>query len=927
MFNRTVAVSLMILITFLISATQVSASDQNKAEFAFERLSVDYPEVKAYSEDGRITKLYGRAFGSGADVLSSADQFRTRHSAVFGAEPSDLVPSSLLKDGRRTQQLMYNQETGEYKFTLVYYSQQRNGIPVFRSDLKILVRNEPGFPVVLAGSALRDLGDFVPTQKSSVHYDLAQNVVRVSHPELTDFGEPETVIWAGYDEINSEPVLSITFEATGKDYQKWMFVADAQTGEILYEENLVIFEDIVGNVSGYATEGIASGDCEEEVVTPLPYARVTRGSSETYTDVNGDFVLPNAGSTPVIVSSTIWGEFFQVLNAAGEPSLLTSAVTPPGPANFIHNPANGEFTRAEVNGYYHANVVRDMVLSFNPEFPTLSEQTGFPVHVNRSDGYCPDNAWYNGSSINFCKGESGYPNTAYSTVVHHEYGHHVVAESGNGQDQYGEGYGDVMGVLITDDSGLAYGFYGSGYCNYPLRNADNSFQYPCNGEGHYCGNLISGCVWSTRNELLASYPETYRDILGSLAINSMLLHSGNRITPQITIDWLTLDDDDPIIANGTPHYPEICAGFGAHNMDCPALSPVWFEYPDGYPAIAAPEQETVFRVIVHAGTVEPVAGSGTLYYSIDGAPYQGEPMGILGANEYEAILPGALCESNIDWYVSSEAEGAGVTYDPIDAPVSVYSETVPPEATVYLSDDFEFDNSWTESGTAISGGWERGVPSGGGSYGDPTSDYDGSGSCYLTQNDAGESDVDNGSTELMSPALQLAGFDASISYAYWYSNDQGGAPSTDYMSVDVSSDDGASWKTVRIIGPVVNASGGWFTDEFIVSDHVAPTDVVRLRFVASDMGDDSNIEAAIDAVMVIALECINYMCGDPDASGDVDIDDIVYLIAYIFSGGSAPNPIASGDVDCTGSPDIDDAVYLVHFVFSGGPAPCAQCSN
>ena len=76
----------------------------------------------------------------------------------------------------------------------------------------------------------------------------------------------------------------------------------------------------------------------------------------------------------------------------------------------------------------------------------------------------------------------------------------IVAMAGSGQGQYGEGMGDVMGVLILDEPGLAYGFYGN--CNEPLRNADNDLQYPCSGGIHYCGQLLSGCVWSTRNELL-----------------------------------------------------------------------------------------------------------------------------------------------------------------------------------------------------------------------------------------------------------------------------------------------------------------------------------------------------------------------------------------------------------------------------------------
>jgi hypothetical protein len=66
-----------------------------------------------------------------------------------------------------------------------------------------------------------------------------------------------------------------------------------------------------------------------------------------------------------------------------------------------------------------------------------------------------------------------------------------------------------------------------------------------------------------------------------------------------------------------------------------------------------------------------------------------------------------------------------------------------------------------------------------------------------------------------------------------------------------------------------------------------------------------------------------YARGDADASGGVDIDDVVYLIAYIFTGG--PEPICdsiSGDVDCSGEIDIDDVVYLIAYIFTGGPAPC-----
>lgn len=65
-----------------------------------------------------------------------------------------------------------------------------------------------------------------------------------------------------------------------------------------------------------------------------------------------------------------------------------------------------------------------------------------------------------------------------------------------------------------------------------------------------------------------------------------------------------------------------------------------------------------------------------------------------------------------------------------------------------------------------------------------------------------------------------------------------------------------------------------------------------------------------------------FTCGDVNATGGIDIDDIVYLIAFVFQGGDPPMPLEAGDVNCSGGVDIDDIVYLIAYVFQGGPAPC-----
>ncbi len=914
-------------LSLLVGLPQPTIAASQQAAAAFERLSSAHPGIMAYEEGGKIVRIYGSAFGGGSSVENAAAAFVAEHAGVFGARYDDLTSGSLLRDGRATQPAMPDRQAGGFKFTIAYYTQHRGGVPVFGSDLRILVKNTAGFPIVLAASALRELGDFVPGSPDPSAHDLGKQSVHADHSSLVEFTEPKTVIWAGINDESVRPVLALVFEGSNDSPEKWLFVTDAKTGAVLYEENQLIFEDVTGNVSGYATEGSGAEQCEDEPLTAMPYARVNIGPAFSYSDINGDFVISNPGTSLVTVQSPVRGQYFWVYNSAGASTVLMQSVMPPGPANFVHNPANTEQTRAEVNGYIQSNVVRDFTLAHNPSYPVVSTQVEFPVYVNRNDGYCPGNAWYDQieQSLNFCLAASGYPNTAWSSVIHHEYGHHLVEMAGSGQDQYGEGMGDVMSVIILDDSQLGLGFFGS--CSQALRTADNTMQYPCSDEAHACAPLLSGCVWSTRNELVVTNPSTYREILGDLAVNSILLHTGSTITPQITIDWLTLDDDDANLNNGTPHHAEICAGFGAHNMDCPELVYISFSYPEGRPELMDPYQPTGFKVVANPGASSPVQGTGTLHYSVDGGAFQNFPMTELVANEYEAVLPASGCLSRIKWYVSVQAESGGTIYDPAGAPSIVYSVVVATGMSAFFEDNFQTNQGWTESGSASAGRWQRGVPAGGGDRGDPPTDYDGSGQCFLTGNAYGDSDIDGGSTTLTSPTFDLNGLEASIRYARWYSNYWGATPYTDTMVVGISSDGGVNWTQVERIGPTADeqAAGGWYEHEFFVSDFVTPTSNIKIRFIASDLGDGSVVEAAVDAIAVTTFECVSFVCGDADGSLFVDIDDVVYLITHIFAGGPAPNPLEAGDVDCSGFVDIDDVVYLITNIFAGGPAPCADC--
>lgn len=66
-------------------------------------------------------------------------------------------------------------------------------------------------------------------------------------------------------------------------------------------------------------------------------------------------------------------------------------------------------------------------------------------------------------------------------------------------------------------------------------------------------------------------------------------------------------------------------------------------------------------------------------------------------------------------------------------------------------------------------------------------------------------------------------------------------------------------------------------------------------------------------------------CGDANSDGTIDISDCVFLLAYIFSSGTAPGfcnyPLGMGDANGDGTADISDVVYLITMIFTFGPAP------
>ncbi len=290
------------------------------------------------------------------------------------------------------------------------------------------------------------------------------------------------------------------------------------------------------------------------------------------------------------------------------------------------------------------------------------------------------------------------------------------------------------------------------------------------------------------------------------------------------------------------------------------LSPITIDFPEGLPGLVDPAGVVEFTVQVSDFAGTAAANSAMLHVDVgDGDGFVAYPMNPIGGGLYEAEFPPSNCATEIRYFVSAEGTDGEMLCRPSTAPLETYSAWSARNITQSFYEDFESTSGWSVSGDASDGQWERGLPIGGGDRGDPANDADNSGQCYLTDNEDGNSDVDNGHTILTSPRLDassLSGEETLLSYSRWYSNSNGGDPANDIMVVDISNNGGVTWVNLETVGPAGSeVSGGWIRKTFRVSDFLTPTENMRLRFDVSDLNGGSVVEAGLDALELRKVQC------------------------------------------------------------------------
>ncbi len=340
-------------------------------------------------------------------------------------------------------------------------------------------------------------------------------------------------------------------------------------------------------------------------------------------------------------------------------------------------------------------------------------------------------------------------------------------------------------------------------------------------------------------------------------------------------------------------------------LDCQAA--LSFNYPNGLLDQVDPAGGDTITVEVTGNTSVPQPGSGVFHLSVDGGSFQQLAMSEVNPNVYVATFPATVCGSSLSYFFSAETAGGLDLSDPLNAPASAFNATSALGVAVSFDDDFEGDLGWTVQNSGLTdGAWDKGVPVGGGDRGDPPTDFDGSGQCFLTDNVDGNSDVDGGSTTLISPVMDASGGLSIISYARWFDNTAGDNPQTEPFTVEVSDDAGGSWVNLETVGPAgPEVAGGWFLKQFNIEDAgIEANNQFRIRFTAQDPGPaGSVVEAGIDAVQLLAIDCepITPECpADVNGDGQIDSGDLNIVL------GSFGMNTDVGDANGDGTVNSDD---------------------
>jgi non-lysosomal glucosylceramidase len=124
------------------------------------------------------------------------------------------------------------------------------------------------------------------------------------------------------------------------------------------------------------------------------------------------------------------------------------------------------------------------------------------------------------------------------------------------------------------------------------------------------------------------------------------------------------------------------------------------------------------------------------------------------------------------------------------------------------------------------------------------------------------------------------------------------------------------------IHPRPKDSSSWQEDHTL-----APTQLVSEPREEEKLGFPNQYQrprAVWELIFEMKKDSLDFLCGDANSDGMIDIGDIVAVLNYLYRGGTPPCPLAAADVNRDQIVDLGDAVYLINYLFKAGLPPCAR---
>ncbi|MFK7740258.1 MAG: hypothetical protein AB8H80_08035 [Planctomycetota bacterium] len=745
MRNLAIASTLLALPSFVLAQAPEASAPESLASKAalreFRQLPGSQWVVKWHPSTGTPAAIYGTGLkindwreNSLAEARRHAEQVLRDNGEMLGLGSSDFKESIGARMGRT------------WTFT---FEQSFGGVPVIdgRADVRI---NMAGVVSMLGSHAVPVPDSFVTVPTIGANVARGAAYIALGGEPAGTAPAPRLVIWSDTGSQGIAP-FSLCWEVAvhelGADGSVGRYYVDASTGRVLefrsdkHDCGLVscgakaepVAPDAAAAADLAATPTVRLIEAPRKetalptltTVTLMAWTRTGNdafsalqnvplpnivlnvpGIGQRTTDQNGEFEIDITAPVTISISSLDGVHHAPITGPSGPTGSVTVQPGVNATLQLLSQNASSAQAAHTTASYWtdRVNVWSRGILGNTAQLNTASN-VGIDVNINQS---C--NAFYQGNTTNYYQQGGGCANTAFSTVVAHEWGHGLDDRYGgianSNAEGVSEGWGDIIGMYLVDSPLLGSGFQSAGS---PLRNGNNSRVFPySSGSPHGAGQVWMGWAWRFREALRSSIGTAGAIALSNdLVIGSIAADATTR--EGCVLEVFLADDDDGNLLNGTPHYDELESASIQKGIPYPEIQLVAITHgplsntngrliPREVVCLAAPTQGAISQMQIVFD-----AGSGSVTRNM-------HPTG--NNNQWIAMLPGI--EQGIVDYRIEAVHSTGTTVRLPEAGNFSYIVDSGTFAGFYTEGFEGSAPGWTNGLVQTQNDWQQGAPAGDG---------------------------------------------------------------------------------------------------------------------------------------------------------------------------------------------------------------------